>query len=125
MSRLDGFVADAILGIDTLWGGDVMCPSGTGRFIADSWFSDRPLPRAYTHATAAAVRAAGGVGAKAPDRAAIRAYLGAVDVKGAIQGMADEARSAGGLRAAYLDGLALCFMAMWDLAMEILGQGDA
>ena len=34
------FVADAVLGIDTLWGGDVMCPSGTGRFIADSWFSD-------------------------------------------------------------------------------------
>ena len=27
------FVADAVLGIDTLWGGDVMCPSGTGRFI--------------------------------------------------------------------------------------------
>ena len=24
-------VADAILGIDTLWGGDVMNPSGTGR----------------------------------------------------------------------------------------------
>jgi hypothetical protein len=125
MNRLDGYVADAILGIDTLWGGDVMCASGTGRFIADSWFSDRPLPLAYTHATAAAVRASGGVGAKAPDRAAIRAYLGAVDVKGAIAGMADEARSAGGLRAAYLDGLAICFMAMWDLAMEILGEGDA
>jgi hypothetical protein len=29
-------IANAILGIDTLWGGDVMCPSGTGRFIADS-----------------------------------------------------------------------------------------
>jgi hypothetical protein len=25
-----------------------MCPSGTGRFIADSWFSDEPLPIAYT-----------------------------------------------------------------------------
>ena len=58
MSRLDGFVADAILGIDTLWGGDVMCPSGTGRFIADSWFSDQPLPRAYTHATASSDAAA-------------------------------------------------------------------
>jgi hypothetical protein len=124
MNRLDGYVADAILGIDTLWGGDVMCASGTGRFIADSWFSDQPLPPAYTHPTAAAVRASGGVGA-APDRAAIKAYLGAVDVKGAIQGMADEARSVGGLRAAYLDGLATCFMAMWDLAMEILGEGDA
>ena len=49
-------LANAILGIDTLWGGDVMCASGTGRFIADSWFSDEPLPRAYTHAAAARVR---------------------------------------------------------------------
>ena len=45
-------VADAILGLDTLWGGDVMNPSGTGRFIADSWFSDEALPLAYTHPTA-------------------------------------------------------------------------
>ena len=49
------YVADAVLGIDTLWGGDVMCPSGTGRFIADSWFSDEPLPAAYTHPAAARV----------------------------------------------------------------------
>jgi hypothetical protein len=40
MDALGRFVADAVLGIDALWGGDVMCPSGTGRFIADSWFSD-------------------------------------------------------------------------------------
>ena len=48
MDQVGRFVADAVLGIDTLWGGDVMCPSGTGRFIADSWFSDEPLPAAYT-----------------------------------------------------------------------------
>ena len=72
MNRLDGYVADAILGIDTLWGGDVMCASGTGRFIADSWFSDQPLPPAYTHPAAAPVRASGGVGAKTPDRAAVK-----------------------------------------------------
>ena len=34
MDTLGRFVADAVVGIDTLWGGDVMCPSGTGRFIA-------------------------------------------------------------------------------------------
>ena len=44
MDKVGRFVADAVLGIDTLWGGDVMCPSGTGRFIADSWYSDEPLP---------------------------------------------------------------------------------
>jgi hypothetical protein len=124
MSRLDTCVADAILGIDTLWGGDVMCASGTGRFIADSWFSDEPLPAAYSHPTAAAVRASGGVGAKQPDRTAIRAYLDAVDVRGAIKGLSEEARSVGGLRAGYLDGLVLSFATMWDLAMEVLGEGE-
>jgi hypothetical protein len=39
-THFDRLAADAILGLDTLWGGDVMNPSGTGRFIADSWFSD-------------------------------------------------------------------------------------
>ncbi len=60
---LDRALAEAILGIDTLWGGDVMNPSGTGRFIADSWFSDEELPVSYTDATAAAVRDAGGLSA--------------------------------------------------------------
>ena len=116
-------IADAILGIDTLWGGDVMNPSGTGRFIADSWFSDEPLPAAYTHPTAARVRESGGVSAKAPDLAAIDAYLAAVDVHGAIAAMAEEAKAGGRVRRAYLKGLALCFETMWDLAMEMIGRG--
>jgi len=124
MTGLERSVADAILGIDTLWGGDVMNPSGMGRFIADSWFSDAPLPTAYTHPTAAKVRETGGVSAKAPDRAAIDAYLSAVDVHGAIQGIAEQSRQVGRRRRAYLKGLAVCFEVMWDLAMEILGKGD-
>src|SRR5262245_18686506 len=99
---LDRQVADAVLGIDTLWGGDVMCASGTGRFIADSWFSDEPLPPAYKHPAAAALRASGGVAAKTVDRHAVEAYLDAVDVRGAIHGVAAEAKKIGGLRAAYL-----------------------
>jgi hypothetical protein len=121
--RFRQLVGDAVLGIDTLWGGDVMCPSGTGRFIADSWFSDEPLPQAYTHATAARVRQSGGVSAKSFDREAIRAYLAAVDVQGAIRGLADESRAMGGLRGEYVCGLAVCFEVMWDLVMEIMGQG--
>jgi hypothetical protein len=125
MDRLDRLTADAILGIDTLWGGDVMNPSGTGRFIADSWFSDEPLPEAYTHAAAKKVRDSGGVSAREPDRKAIEDYLAAVDVKGAIDGMTAEGRKIGGLRGAYFDGLGICFAAMWDLVMEILGKGPA
>ena len=60
--------ATAILGIDTLWGGDVMNPSGTGRFIADSWFSDEPLPKAYKHPAAARLRSSGGVAGQADRR---------------------------------------------------------
>lgn len=123
-ARLNRLVADAILGIDTLWGGDVMNPSGTGRFIADSWFSDEPLPVAYTHPTAARVRETGGLSAKQPDREAIEAYLAAVDVLGAIQGLRDEAKSVGRPRGVYLSGLALCFQVMWELAMEVFGKGD-
>lgn len=124
-ARFDRLVADAILGIDTLWGGDVMNPSGTGRFIADSWFSDEPLPPAYTHPTAARLRETGGVSAKAPDRPAIEAYLAAVAVPEAIAGLREEARTMPDVRRDYVTGLALCFDVMWEMAMEILGKGPA
>ncbi len=84
MRGTDAAIADMLIGVDTLWGGDVRNPSGTGRFIADCWFSDEPLPLAYGHATAAALRENGGAGAKSPDARAIDAYLAEVDVRGAI-----------------------------------------
>lgn len=117
-------VGNAILGIDTLWGGDVMCPSGTGRFIADSWFSDEPLPIAYTHPTAAKVRECSGVSAAEPSKTAIAEYLQEVDVRDAIEGLKAEAAGMEPSRQAYVTGLADCFGVMWDLAMEILGQGE-
>jgi hypothetical protein len=46
-----------------------------------------------------------------------------VDVLGAIQGLTARARTEPGLRGEYLRGLALCFEAMWDLAMERIGEG--
>ena len=118
-ARFRELVGNAILGIDTLWGGDVMCASGTGRFIADSWFSDEPLPPAYTDPAATRVRESGGVSAKSPDRQAIQAYLERVEIVGAIRALKTEAPQSD-----YLAGLALCFETMWDLAMEILGVGD-
>ena len=91
MDQAGKYVADAVLGIDTLWGGDVMCASGTGRFIADSWFSDEPLPAAYTHPAAARLRESGGVSGKSVDREAVEQYLRAVDLPGAIAGVRKEA----------------------------------
>jgi hypothetical protein len=117
-------VGNAILGIDTLWGGDVMCASGTGRFIADSWFSDATLPAAYTDPAAARIRESGGVGAPQPVTQAIDEYLSRVDVRGAITELERAASSIGGLRGDYIAGLALCFATMWDLALEMLRRGD-
>jgi len=121
--RYEELLGNAILGIDTLWGGDVMCPSGTGRFIADSWFSDEALPRAYTDATAGRVRDTGGVASKSCNREAIQAYLSAVDVLASIQGLEQEILQFGTTRRAYVAGLVRCLEIMWDLAMEILGNG--
>jgi len=123
MDQLGRYIADSVLGIDTLWGGDVMCPSGTGRFIADSWFSDEPLPAAYTTPAAARVRETGGVGGKTIDREAVEAYLREVNLPAAIQGVCSEAEKLGGLRGHYLAGLSLCLTTMWDLAMELLDKG--
>ncbi|MGA2966423.1 MAG: hypothetical protein ABSD64_09430 [Terriglobales bacterium] len=117
------FIADAILGVDTLWGGDVMCPSGLGRFIADSWFSDEPLPQAYTAPAAARVRESGGVASKNVDRQAVEEYLRQVDLPQAIAGVRDAAGKIEGARGQGLLGLTTCLEVMWDLAMEVLGKG--
>jgi hypothetical protein len=124
MEQVGRFVADAVLGIDTLWGGDVMCPSGTGRFIADSWFSDDPLPAAYTDPAAVILRECGGASGKNINRQAVEDYLSRVDVHGAIAGISDVARKIAGLRGLYLRGLFLSLETMWDLAMEVFGKGD-
>jgi len=122
---LDESLATALLGLDALWGGDVMNPSGTARAIVDSWFSDAPMPEAYTHAAAARLRQTGGVAGKEPDPRAVDAYLAAIDVKGAIDAVAAEGRRLPGLRGRFFDGLSECLSAMWDLSMELLGRGPA
>ena len=120
------YVADAVLGIDTLWGGDVMCASGTGRFIADSWFSDEPLPAAYTHPAAARLREirrrVGQEGRSRGGRSSTCARW--IFRRPLPESAKRQASSLGGLREPYLTGLAVCLETMWDLAMEILGKGD-
>jgi hypothetical protein len=125
MTALDDTVATAILGVDTLWGGDVLDPSGAGRFIADSWYSDEPLPVAYTHGAAERLRRSGGVAGSAVDLAAVDAYLAAVDVPGSVRDLSARAIAMGGLRGAYLEGLAGSLAVMWELSLEQLGRGPA
>jgi predicted GIY-YIG superfamily endonuclease len=123
--KLSQATATAILGIDTLWGGDVLNPSGTGRFIADSWFSDQLLPKAYRHPAAARLRSSGGVAGKQIDVAAVDAYLKAVDIPAAIGDLNEMAGVIKGLRGAYLQGLSECLGVMWDLVQERLDRGPA
>jgi hypothetical protein len=123
MDEVERLVAHSVLGIDTLWGGDVMCPSGTGRLIADSWFSDEPLPVAYTSPAAARVRASGGVAGKNPDRLAIEDYLRELNLPQTTARLHKLATRTVGLRGRYLVGLADCLRTMWELALEMLGQG--
>src|SRR5215472_2526070 len=114
--RFEELLGTAILGIDTLWGGDVMCPSGMGRFIADSWFSDEPLPRAYTHSGAAHLRQCGGVTGKELDRNLLEQYLRDLNLPEAIAGIRRETAAVQPLRWQYLTGLADCLQVVWDLA---------
>lgn len=116
-------VAEAIVGVDTLFGGDVQNPSGMGRFIADCYFSGRPLPAAYQDPLAARLRASGGVAAKAPDRETCLAYLRAHDLRGHLQDVRREATGMDALRREYVEGLAGSLETMLDLAAEILGVG--
>lgn len=123
MEQIGKLVADAVLGIDTLWGGDVLCASGTGRFIADSWFSDEPLPAAYTIPPAGRIRQAGGVTGKESNKKDVEEYVAQIDLPGIAKEIRKGGAKIGGLRGSYLVGLAGCVEVMWELALEVLGRG--
>lgn len=125
MNRLDQLIANGILGVDTLWGGDVMHPSGTGRFIADSWFSGEPLPIAYTAPAAAKLREVGGVTCKDCNKQMFDEYLRQSGIAATISELYESAHNQTGLRGAYLQGLANSLKIMFELAMEVIGKAPA
>lgn len=117
-------LATAILGVDTLWGGDVMNPSGTGRFIADCWFSDEPLPPAYHDQLAASLRASGGMAAKEPDAATVQAYVARFDLRGTLRRAGEAASRFEAGRRSYVAALIDSLGLMLDLADEKLDMGQ-
>ncbi len=118
-------VANAIISVDTLWGGDVNCRSGTGRVIADSYFSWKDLPEAYEGEDAARLRATGGVSGKEPDKAAIHRFLDRAKPTEHIDEMVRLAAGFDPLRSEVVTGLADALRVELDLALELLGQGPA
>lgn len=79
---------------------------------------------AYTHEAAAKLRQAGGVSANGLDGTVVYEYLKDIDLPGSIAGIRKEAAEIGGLRGAYLDGLAVCIETMLDLALEVAEKGE-
>jgi hypothetical protein len=59
------------------------------------------------------------------DLGAVDGYLAEVDVPGAVRDLSARSRAMGGLRGAYLEGVAGSLDVMWDLAQELLGRGPA
>ena len=105
-----------------------MCPSGTGRFIADCWFSDEPLPAAYTHPAAARLRDCGGVSGKDVDRDAVEDYLREVNCR---KPSPESARSQSSSRPTrrrparpYLEGLADCLDTCGTSPWKSSGKGN-
>ena len=118
-------MSTAILAVDTLWGGDVGSASGTGRFIADAYFSGKPLPAAYSDPLAVHLRAEGGVLAARPDLPAARGYLERFDIPAALDRVRAMAHCFPKLRRCFVEGLVVSLEVMLDLALEVLGLGPA
>jgi hypothetical protein len=124
MKQLNDLLSDAIIGIDTLWGGDITAESGVNRLLADSWLSDRPLPRSFNSSSAAAVRLARGVDAESIDTAVIDRFLDDVDLDEVLAQLKACVTKMSGLRREYLLGICSVLEIMWLLALEKLGRGD-
>jgi hypothetical protein len=125
LSDYERAVANAIISVDTLWGGDVNCRSGTGRVIADSYFSWKDLPEAYHVVEAAPLRKSGGVSAKEPDKASIKAYLARVHPTEHLDAVVEQAKDFAPLRKEAVVGLADALRVELDLALERIGEGPA
>jgi hypothetical protein len=123
LNEYERAVANAIISVDTIWGGDVNCASGTGRVIADSYFSWKNLPEAYEGDDAAVLRKSGGVSAKEPDKKAIKAYLDRTKPTEHIDEMVRLASGFDPLRQEIVLGLAEALRVELDLALERIDQG--
>ena len=126
-TRLTGFdlaVATAIVGVDTLWGGDVNNPSGMGRFIADCYFSGKDLPPCYQHPIAVKLRdgSDGVLGDKATNDE-VMTFLREVEFYEAVAAMEAEVKDGRlhPLRSSYLDNLARSLKVMVNMALAHRG----
>jgi hypothetical protein len=123
LNDYESLIANTIIGIDTIWGGDVNNPSGIGRFIADCYFSGKDLPEAYTDPMAQEMRKTGALGAKEIDKDQIQKYIKKFELPDCLRDIRWKAAEFEPLRSSMLKGVADCMQIMLDLAFEVLGKG--
>jgi len=125
-------VAQSIIGVDTLWGGDVENPSGLGRFIADSYFSGKVLPSCYSHPVAEKLRAESeGVMGKMASNEDVAKFVKDCGLNRTIDGVrqsglfyADHQSAKWVMRSKYLVSLADSLDIMLRLALAVRGMAD-
>jgi len=123
LTNYEHAVANAVISVDTLWGGDVTHRSGTGRVIADSYFSGKELPEAYTGEDAEALRMSGGASAKEPAHDAIVAYLNRTSPTKHIDAVEQLSSDFEPSRKDLVHGLVSTLRMELDLALERIGEG--
>lgn len=121
LSAEDLVIATAIIGVDTLWGGDVMNPSGVGRFVADTWFSGLPLPPCYHDDIATRLRLNGGVLGRAVSDGEIIVYIETYAIHNSIATLKASRLAEMSLRTKYLDGLGRALEVMIKMALATRG----
>jgi hypothetical protein len=124
MEDLDDLLCRALLGIDTLWGGDFQSPSGANKVLVDAWLSDKPLPSIWNTVSAAATRASKGMEGDPPDFEAITGFLAEMDFPLVLSNLDAAAGRIGGLEKTYIEGLLAALTIMWEIALEKLERGD-
>lgn len=110
-------IATAIIGVDTLWGGNVDDVSGTNRFIADSYFSDYELPPCFFDVTADALRQTGGVLGKKVSNEDISAFVEKFAIREAIEFIKSGASATTEAQKKYQARMGKALEAMLDLAL--------
>lgn len=115
-----------VLGVDTLWGGNIASPSGVDHLIADYWISGAPFPAVMNDPFAAALRADGaGVLTKKDQKNEVRNFV----EKYALDTLPNTLRAQISViqdkdRATYLKNIVSSLEVMRDRAMAEVGLCD-
>ena len=114
-------IATGIIGVDTLWGGDVNDFSGTRRLIADSYFSDYELPPCFFDLVADQLRESEGVLGTVVSNDDVAAFVAKFEIRKAVEFLASGASALTAAQRKYQTRMGEALLAMLDLALSLRG----